>query len=116
MEGFLERLREAGDAGDPRYSLSGSSPAYLLQRLYRGPSATVFVQSRTDDLSRTLRLLPDRDGPITLLRAFGELVFWKTIDKTQITHPWLIYAELMYERDPRAYKAAEKLRSEALAL
>jgi hypothetical protein len=59
-----------------------------------------------------LRLLPDRDGPITLLKAFGEIVYWRTADHTNVAHPWLIYAELMAEPDPRAHEAAEELRKE----
>ena len=116
VAGFFANLREAAAGGHLRYALSGSPAAYLLQGSYRGPLVTVFVQPSTDDLPRTLRLLPDRSGPITLLRAFGEMVFWRVIDNTQLAPPWLIYADLMYERDPRAHQAAEVLRTEVLAL
>lgn len=114
LEGFLGQLREATRPGDPKYALSGGAAAYRLQGFYSGPSATVFVQWSTEDLLRRLRLLPDRDGPITLLRGFGEMVFWRTVDAVPLAHPWLIYAELMFEPDPRAHEAAAELRQEYL--
>lgn len=116
LEGFLAQLREAMRPGDPKYALSGGPAAYRLKGFYRGPSATVFVQWSTEDILRRLHLLPDREGPITLLRGFGEVVFWRTVDAMPLAHPWLIYAELMFERDPRAHEAAAELREEYLVL
>ena len=63
---------------------------------------------------KTLRLLPDRDGPVTLLSAFGQLVFWEVRDGVSLAHPWLIYAELVSDPNPRAHEAAAELRNELL--
>jgi len=59
-------------------------------------------------------LLPDRSGPITLLRAFGELVFWRQVSSWMVAPPWLVYSELMNADDPRAHEAALELRREFL--
>ncbi len=112
IESFLGRLRDTATSNQLRYALTGSLAAYQLQRFYRGDVATVFVPPNQTSLPKTLRLLPDRDGPITLLKAFGEIVYWRTADHTNVAHPWLIYAELMAEPDPRAHEAAEELRKE----
>lgn len=111
-ESFLDRLRDSAKRDQLRYSLTGGLAAYQLQRFFKGDAATVFVPPDQTSLPRTLRLLPERDGPITLLKAFGEIVYWRMADHTNVAHPWLIYAELMAEPDPRAHEAAEELRKE----
>lgn len=109
---FVERLRDEADSGRFRYALTGGLAAYQLQRFYKGEGAAVFVAPNQTSLPKILHLLPDRDGPITLLKAFGEIVYWRTADHASVAHPWLIYAELMAEPDPRAHEAAEELRKE----
>ena len=83
-----------------------------LHHYYRAPEIPLFVEMAPDELLRKLRLLPDRNGPITLLRSFGVLPFWKEISGVTVAHPWLIYAELMHSPDSRAHEAAEQLRAE----
>jgi hypothetical protein len=68
--------------------------------------------SRRD--AQDLRLLPDRDGYVALLRAFGELVFWQERDHHMLAPPLLIYAELLSSSDPRAHEAAAELRKQFL--
>ena len=115
IEDFLARLQESAKADGFRYSLSGGPAAYLLQRFYQGTQAPIFIESTSSDLPKQLRLLPDREGPVTLLKAFGDLVFWRTREGTKLAHRWLIYAELMTQPDPRAHEAAEELRQEFLS-
>lgn len=74
----------------------------------------LFLHPSTRTVAQQLRLLPDRDGLVTILRAFGEMVFWEERDGHTLAPPWLIYAELMNSSDPRAYEAAQKLRREFL--
>jgi len=107
----LEKIREPGF----RYSLTGGPAAYRLQKFYRGPEAPIFVDMAREGIARRLRLLPDREGPVTLLKAFGDLVFWRNVAGADLAHPWLIYAELMAELDPRAQEAGEELYKEFLA-
>ncbi|MSV32045.1 MAG: hypothetical protein EXQ57_05945 [Bryobacterales bacterium] len=112
-DAFLSRLRKDAPS-DVRYSITGGKAAELLQHFYRAPEATLFVTPPTQTIARQLRLLPDREGPITLLRAFGELVYWEKRKNHMLAPPWLIYAELMSGDDPRAHEAAEELRREFL--
>lgn len=97
-----------------RWAVTGAAAAFALQRFYRGPHTPIFVEKEDGDLRRALRLLPDTTGPITLLRTFGPIVFWKTVGLIPVAHPWLIYAELLQDNEPRAREAAEKLRQELL--
>jgi hypothetical protein len=115
IDDFLHRLRKTAKADGFRYSLSGGPAAYRLQRFYKGPHAAVFIEPVTLASPQRLRLLPDREGPVTLLKAFGDLVFWRPEDGTHLAHPWLIYAELMTDTDPREHEAAEELRKEFLS-
>jgi len=45
-----------------------------------------------------------------LLKAFGKLVYWREVKHLFVAPPWLIYAELLTSRDPRAREVAEELR------
>jgi hypothetical protein len=110
---FLTRLR-AHPKTHMRYSLSGGPAAYLLQRYYRGPEVPLFVEPATRAVAAQLRLLPDRDGPVMILRAFGDLVFWQQKEHHWIAPPWLVYAELLSSQDPRAHEAAGEFRREIL--
>ena len=85
------------------FSFSAKSQPY-----YRGAQTPVFATDTGPETRRLLRLLPDREGPITLLKAFGDLVFWRELDSVTVAPPWLIYAELMQSPDPRAHEAAEE--------
>jgi len=116
VQEFLARLQKAASTSTRfRYSLTGGPAAYLLQRMYRGRHAPVFVEAAAEDTPKRLRLLPDRNGPVTLLKAFGDMVYWRTVNGTSLADPWLIYAELMTEPDARAHEAAEELRKEFLS-
>jgi hypothetical protein len=97
-----------------RCALTGGPAADRLQHFYQGEEIPLFVQGAGFELARTLRLLPDRTGPVVLLRAFGDLAFWRQVETVNVAHPWLIYAELMNSDDPRAHEAGEELRQEFL--
>jgi hypothetical protein len=111
---FLARFKSAAKETGTRWALTGGPATYALQRFYRGEETPVFVNELAPDIVRRLKLLPDQKGPIILLRAFGEVVNWRTANDMPIAQPWLIYAELMYQDDPRAHEAAEQLRREYL--
>lgn len=96
------------------WSLTGGPAAFRLNRFYQGLEIPVFCELPEPDASRRARLLPDRSGPIALLKSFGDLPFWKEVNGVRVAHPWLIYCELMRSPDPRAHEAAEELRSEYL--
>jgi hypothetical protein len=112
-ESFLSRLQKEVPP-NVRYSLSGGPAADLLQHFYRGPEVTLFLRPSRRAIAQELRLLPDREGPVTILSAFGDLVFWEQREQHMLAPPWLIYAELMNTNDPRAHEAAQELRREFL--
>lgn len=113
-ESFLERLLTKAPSG-VRYALTGGPAAGLLQHFYQGPDVPLFLQPSERAVIQELRLLPDREGPVTILKAFGEIVFWEKREQHMLAPPWLIYAELLSSNDPRAHEAAQELRREFLA-
>jgi hypothetical protein len=113
-EAFLARLRQEAPSG-LRYALSGGPAADFLQHFYHGTEVPLFLTPWAPEVARQLRLLPDRDGPVTILRAFGEVVFWEERERHMLAPPWLVYAELLSSDDSRAHEAAGQLRREFLA-
>lgn len=116
IEDFLDRLPATLEGTGAHFSLTGGPAAELLQHFYRGPEAPLFLDQWTLELQKKLRLLPDRHGPVTILRAFGSPVFWRTLRNLTVAHPWLIYSELMYSDDSRAHEAAQELQREFLSI
>ena len=108
---FVARLSHEASARKISYALSGGPAADAMQHFYRGSEAPVFLDAENQ---RGLRLLPDRNGPVVLLKPFGNLVYWREFDGKMVAPPWLIYAELLIGSDPRAREAAEELRREFL--
>jgi hypothetical protein len=111
---FLTRLSETTHAQKISYALTGGPAAEAMQHFYHSSEVPVFLDLQDSVLQRTLRLLPDRTGPVVLLRPFGELVYWREFDGKMVAPPWLVYAELLASGDPRAREAAEELRREFL--
>jgi len=113
-EQFVTRLIDMARMENLRYSLTGGHAADALQRFYRSPEVQVFLNAVDLKTQRALQLLPDKTGPVVVLKAFGELVYWREADAKMVAPPWLIYAELLTSSDPRAREAAEQLRQEFL--
>jgi hypothetical protein len=114
-EKLIENIIEVAQNLPLRWSLTGGSAAYELQHFYRGPEIPIFVESFSEQFSRAMRILPDVNGPLVLLRPLGALSYWKEIGHTTLAHPWLIFSELMYSADPRAHEAAQEIKREFLA-
>jgi len=72
----------------------------------------MFLEPSSRRTGQELMLLPDSEGPVTLLRAFGEMVFWQQRDNHMLAPPWLIYAELLNSTDPRAHEAAREFQKD----
>lgn len=113
---LLAALRTTSEKLKLKMALTGGPAAELLQRYWRGTELPLFVEGFAPTHARRLRLLPDRNGPITLLRVFGDPVFWQKRSGWWLAHPWLIYCELMAADDPRAQEAAVEMESEFLGL
>jgi hypothetical protein len=114
IDPFLARLSKEASTEKLRYALTGGPAADRMQHFYRGSEASVFLAHPDAGILRDLRLLPDRAGPVLLLKPFGELVYWREFDGSMVAPPWLVYAELLVSSDPRAREAAEELRREFL--
>jgi hypothetical protein len=111
VDQFVARLSREGAAQKIPYALTGGPAADAMQHFYRSSEVPVFLDVKWH---RGLRLLPDRDGPVVLLKPFGSLVYWREFDGKMVAPPWLVYAELLTGSDPRAREAAEELRREFL--
>jgi hypothetical protein len=111
---FVAHLSSVSRNHPLRFALTGGPAANALHPYYRGPQTPLFATDTGPDTRRLLRLLPDRDGPITLLKAFGDLVFWRELGSLTVAPPWLVYAELLQSADPRAHEAAEEFRREVI--
>jgi hypothetical protein len=114
VDPFLVRLSKEASAHKLRYALTGGPAADAMQHFYSGSEAPVFLAHQETSVLRALRLLPDRIGPVVVLRSFGELVYWREFDGRMVAPPWLVYAELLVSKDPRAIEAAEEFRREFL--
>ncbi len=110
IDQFLGRLSEEARTRKLQYALTGGPAAGAMQRFYRGSEAPVFLAPPDPGVLRALRLLPDRAGPVVLLKPFGDLVYWKEFGGRMVAPPWLVYSELLASSDPRAHEAAEELR------
>ena len=111
-DAFLKRLAAEKEIG--AYALTGAPAAKILQRFYTAPDVPIFCQRPPQAVLDRLRLLRDPTGQVTFLRAFGNVVRWKTQDGHCLAPPCLIYAELLYADDPRAEEAAEDIEAELL--
>jgi hypothetical protein len=111
VDQFVERVGHQRAAQKIRYALTGGPAADAMQHFYRSAELPVFLDV---EHHRSLRLLPDRTGPVVLLKPFGKLVYWREFDGKMVAPPWLVYAELLTGSDPRARAAAEELRREFL--
>lgn len=107
---LLKETARAAKQLDLKWAITGAPAAYALERFYRGEDLPLFAEPVPPALQRALRLVPDRHGPVTLLRGFGRQWRWRAVDDVFVAHPWLIYAELLYGGEPRALEAAEQIR------
>src|SRR5579884_312304 len=114
VDPFLVRLSNEASTHKLRYALTGGPAADAMQHFYSGSEAPVFLAHPETTVLRALRLLPDRTGSVVVLRPFGELVYWREFDDRMVAPPWLVYAELLVSKDPRAIEAAEEFRREFL--
>ena len=112
-DAFLKRLAAETEMG--QYALTGAPAADILQLYYVAPEVPIFCDHQPSQaILDRLRLLPDREGPVTFLRAFGNVVFGEERKPHRLAPPCLIYAELLGSSDPRAHEVAEKLRQKFL--
>lgn len=91
------------------WAFGGGSAAQRLTRHYHGPNVTVHIRDATQKTLRAIKAVPDRDGPLVLLRTPGPIGLHGP--REHVAHPLLVYAELLHEGNDRAREtAAEVLR------
>jgi hypothetical protein len=112
---FVEALAQACARRSLPWALTGGGGAYELDRYYRGEETIVFVEDWDSGLAKSLRMIPDAAGPVTVLRPFSRLALNPRPSGRPVAHPWLIYAELLHSGEPRAIEAAEEFRRNHLA-
>ena len=111
---FIGQLGDVLKETNTPWSLTGGPAADILTHYYRGEETPIFIGDATPALLKKLRLMPDRDGTVILLKGFGQVTYWKPVDGKMLAHPWLIYCELMHSSDPRAHEAAAELEETIL--
>jgi hypothetical protein len=116
-ERFVEQVATFASKHGLPWALTGGAGAYELDRFYRGEETQLFLGTRalSDALRRDLKLLPDQRGLITCLRLFGNIVSYAGATERPVAHPWLVFAELLYQGEPRALEAAQEIREKFLA-
>jgi hypothetical protein len=112
---FLQQFAATAKHNELHWALTGGPAGYVVERYYRGDQTPIFIERMTPELQRALELLPDPHGPVIFLRAFSRTITWRTAHNVPIAHPWLIYAELLYQGDARALQASEEIREKYLS-
>jgi hypothetical protein len=115
-DAFVERAATVAAQHSLKWALTGAAGAFELARFYRSEETQLFldVGAVRDELQRDLKLLPDRRGPVTLFKFFGEIALYPGLRPRPVAQPWLVFAELLYQGDPRALEAAEEIREKFL--
>ena len=85
----------------------GGAAANRLTRYFRGEKMIVHVLEPPTDLPKRLHVVPDRGGPLMLLRPPGPAGMAGSTPDT--AHPLLVYSELLADGSERAREAAELL-------
>jgi hypothetical protein len=68
---FVTHLSSASQGRPYGFALTGGPAANLLHPYYRGPGTPLFATDTSLEPRRLQRLLPDREGTVTLLKAFA---------------------------------------------
>jgi len=111
---FVRELARRWDNKYGNWALTGGGAAYALQQFYRGNRTQIFTAGLPLKIREQMQLVEDTGGPITFLRQFAPLVFWRRVGGLPVAHPWLVFAELLLYTEPRALEAAERFYDEFL--
>lgn len=131
----LEKELEARLQERYTWRWGGAAAAFRLDHHYRGETTVVHVdtpRASAQELTATLRMIPDPTGPVVVLRKPGTLAFdlgpalvrlpplieapnaRTHIMQPYTVHPLLAWAELLEEGNDRASEAAAELAAKLL--
>jgi hypothetical protein len=110
----LERRLEAqlGPLGR-RWCLGGHSAAWRLVPHHRGEQTCLIVEEADAATAAALRLLPQADGPLTLMRSPGPVTF-EAAPAPHVAPALLAYGEMLCTEDERSREAGSMLRATLL--
>ena len=94
-------------AGGLQWGWSGGAAAMRLAGHYRGPGTVLCLAESGGILAGDLGMLADPQGPVSILRFEGPLLFKGRRPHT--VHPLLVYAELLVKPGERSAEAAQEL-------
>ncbi len=102
-----------------RWALSGEAAADILTHHLATRAATVFAEEWSEDYERELRWVPSGPGGtgnVTVFRLFAPCVIEEDLaQECPLSHPALIYAELLAKRGERERETAHMLAKRYLA-
>jgi hypothetical protein len=95
-----------------QFRWGGTAAGFRLSGDYRGERTVVHVNAGAQDLAKRVRGLPDPDGNLLIIKAFGT-INWSPERET--VHPLLVYSEMLSEGSERGREAAQTLHDRYLA-
>lgn len=95
-----------------QFRWGGTAAGYRLTKNYRGEQTVLHLNDGGHDVAKRLRGLPDPNGNLILMRAFGSINWTPERDTV---HPLLVYSEMLSEGTERAREAAQALHAQYLA-
>lgn len=113
----LARIAESTRAalGAQGWVLSGECAAWIMDGYLRPDRMTLYGNGDLDGLSAILDARPAADGAVEVLQAFWTGHTSPGGDRG-LADPILVYADLLYSREPRAREAALRIRDEYIDL
>jgi hypothetical protein len=114
-----DNLEQRLEAANPKLGclLGGERAAGHLTGSLRTEHATLHILQGTQGAAaQALKLVPDVDGPITLLERFGEGDEYRFLDLpgVPLVHPLLVWAECLTVPDERVARVARLLHDQLL--
>ncbi|AEF99442.1 type IV toxin-antitoxin system AbiEi family antitoxin [Methylomonas methanica] len=105
---------QAADLHNLQAYWGGEVAADRLTHYLKPQTATIYVMEKWQNkLKITYRLRKDPTGDIEILKAFWDVE--NEMNRTDITHPILVYADLIASGDPRNLEVAQIIYEQKLA-
>ncbi|NJB37793.1 type IV toxin-antitoxin system AbiEi family antitoxin [Croceivirga sp. JEA036] len=99
----------------PNVLWAGEPAAHLLTDYLYPEKFTLFTTLNKQEILKTLKIVPDSNGQLTVYKPFWEYGQVITMDGKNTVDPLLIYAQLTYSGDPRNIETAQIIYNEHIA-